>query len=167
MFATLAFAPAAARETLLVPSEAVIRTGERAVVILAEGEGRFRPVDVEVGPDNGADTEIRKGLAAGDRVVTSGQFLIDSEASLRASAGRMQSSADTHRVDGRLERVGPEGLTISHGAVPELKWPEMTMDFLAPEGGVPANVKPGDRITFEFRQKGEGEWQVTRIEKAR
>jgi hypothetical protein len=39
------------------------------------------------------------------------------------------------------------------------------MDFIPPPGGLPADVKPGDRITFEFRQKAEGEWQVTRIER--
>ena len=52
----------AARAALLVPSEAVIRTGERSVVILAAGEGKFRAVDVEVGAESGGDTEIRKGL---------------------------------------------------------------------------------------------------------
>jgi len=167
MFATLAFAPGDGRQVLVVPSEAVIRTGERNVVIVAEGEGRFRPVDVQVGGDQGADTAIVKGLKAGERVVVSGQFLIDSEASLRATGDRLRSGGDTYRVDGRLERATKDELTISHEAVPALKWPEMTMDFLPPPGGVPANVKPGDRIRFELRQKGEGEWQVTRIEPAR
>jgi Cu(I)/Ag(I) efflux system membrane fusion protein len=164
MFATLGFAPGSARNVLAVPSEAVIRTGERNVVIVAEAEGRFRPVDVEVGSDSGGETEIVKGLSPGDRVVVSGQFLIDSEASLRATGERLRSGTDTYRIEGRLEHATGDALTISHGAVPALKWPEMTMDFLPPPGGVPANVKAGDRIRFEFRQKGEGEWQVTRIE---
>ena len=167
MFATLALAPSEARQMLVVPAEAVIRTGERNVVIVAEGEGRFRPVDVQVGGDQGADTEIVRGLKAGERVVVSGQFLIDSEASLRASGDRLRAGSDTYHVEGRLERATKDELTISHEAVPALKWPEMTMDFLPPPGGVPANVKPGDRIRFEFRQKGEGEWQVTRIEPAK
>ena len=84
MFATLTFAPAAARQVLQVPSEAVIQTGTRSVVMLAQGGGKFAPVDVEAGAEANGRTEIRKGLEAGQEVVVSGQFLIDSEASLKA-----------------------------------------------------------------------------------
>lgn len=89
MFATVNFAQAASKEVLFVPSEAVIQTGKRSVVILAQSDGRFVPADVEVGVDSHGQTEIRKGLQAGQKVVVSGQFLVDSEASLRASANRM------------------------------------------------------------------------------
>jgi Cu(I)/Ag(I) efflux system membrane fusion protein len=76
---------------LTVPTEAVIYTGTRNVVIVADGDGRFRPVDVEVGRDSGDLTEILKGLQAGQRVVVSGQFLIDSEASLKTTLDRMNA----------------------------------------------------------------------------
>ena len=89
MFATVTFAPAARRDVLLVPSEAVIQTGKRSVVVVAQGDGRFAPVDVEVGLDSNGQTEIRKGLQAGQKVVVSGQFLVDSEANLKATATRM------------------------------------------------------------------------------
>src|SRR5947208_771263 len=89
MFATVNFAPAARKDVLLVPSEAVIETGKRSVVVVAQGNGRFAPVDVEVGLDSGGQTEIRKGLQAGQTVVVSGQFLVDSEASLKGTAMRM------------------------------------------------------------------------------
>jgi membrane fusion protein, copper/silver efflux system len=79
--------------TLLVPTEAVIRTGERSVVILAEGEGRFRPANVRVGDDREGLTEILEGLAEGERVVVSGQFLIDSEANLRSVLSRLAPPA--------------------------------------------------------------------------
>jgi Cu(I)/Ag(I) efflux system membrane fusion protein len=59
-------------------------------VILAAEDGTFRPVDVETGVEVAGRTEIRRGLEAGQRVVASGQFLIDSEASLRATGTRMQ-----------------------------------------------------------------------------
>jgi Cu(I)/Ag(I) efflux system membrane fusion protein len=81
---------AGAAEVITVPTEAVIRTGERAVVILADDEDAFRPVDVEIGIESGGRTEIKGGLEAGQRIVASGQFLIDSEASLRATGTRMQ-----------------------------------------------------------------------------
>ena len=89
MFVTVNFTPAARKDVLLVPSEAVIQTGKRSVVLLALAEGKFAPVDVEVGLDSNGQTEIRKGLSAGQRVVVSGQFLVDSEANLRAATTRM------------------------------------------------------------------------------
>src|SRR3989442_15898991 len=92
MFATLVFAQGTGTKALLVPSEAVIRTGERSVVILAESEGKSRPQEVELGFESGGKTEIRKGLSEGDKIVVSGQFLIDSEASLRASGTRMEGA---------------------------------------------------------------------------
>ena len=85
MFANLTFPLAAGKEVLLVPSEAVIETGKRSVVMLALGEGRFVTADVETGAESNGRTEIRKGLEAGQEVVVSGQFLIDSEASLKGA----------------------------------------------------------------------------------
>ncbi|MGH8120314.1 MAG: efflux RND transporter periplasmic adaptor subunit, partial [Gammaproteobacteria bacterium] len=70
-------------ETVLqLPSEAIIRTGQRTLVMLAEGDGRYSPVEVKVGRELGGQTIILHGLSEGQRVVASGQFLIDSEASL-------------------------------------------------------------------------------------
>jgi len=77
------------RDVLIVPREALIVTGEREAVIKAQGEGRFRPVDVKTGMWRGDSVEILSGLEEGDRVVVSGQFLIDSESSLQASMRRM------------------------------------------------------------------------------
>jgi Cu(I)/Ag(I) efflux system membrane fusion protein len=88
-FVQLEFAGAAQAPMVTVPSEAVIQTGKRAVVMLAEEGGRFRPVDVEIGNESGGRTEIRRGLSAGQRVVLSGQFLIDSEASLKGLQDRL------------------------------------------------------------------------------
>jgi len=95
MFATVNFAPAEHKDVLLVPSEAVIQTGKRSVVMIAQGDGKFAPVDVEVGMESNGRTEIRKGLTAGQNVVVSGQFLVDSEASLRGTATRMGESSAT------------------------------------------------------------------------
>ena len=75
--------------SLLVPTEAVIATGARTVVIVDQGNGMFGPVDVELGREGNGQTEIHKGLTAGQKVVVSGQFLIDSEASLTGALGRL------------------------------------------------------------------------------
>jgi Cu(I)/Ag(I) efflux system membrane fusion protein len=89
MFATVSIATAQAAERVLVPSEAVIATGERTVVIVERGAGRYEPVEVKAGRDAGGRTEILEGIEEGARVVASGQFLIDSEASLRGAERRM------------------------------------------------------------------------------
>jgi len=78
---------------LSIPREALIKTGNSERVIVALGEGKFRPQEVNAGIESGDFVEVISGLEEGDQVVTSGQFLIDSEASLRASFGRMEEVA--------------------------------------------------------------------------
>lgn len=70
------------RSALAVPASAVLRTGERNIVFVAQPNGELRPLEVEVGRTAGEYTEILAGLAAGQRVVTSAQFLLDSESNL-------------------------------------------------------------------------------------
>jgi Cu(I)/Ag(I) efflux system membrane fusion protein len=84
-------------DTLVIPIEALIRTGREERVVLALGDGQFASRRVSAGMESGGWIEILDGLAAGDAVVTSGQFLIDSEANLKASLQRMGSPADTGR----------------------------------------------------------------------
>ncbi|WP_409319216.1 efflux RND transporter periplasmic adaptor subunit [Pseudomonas sp. KCJK9016] len=74
------------QDSLWVPSEAVIRTGKRALVMLAEDAGHYRPVEVRSGQESDGKTLILQGLEEGQKVVTSGQFLLDSEASLKGIA---------------------------------------------------------------------------------
>jgi Cu(I)/Ag(I) efflux system membrane fusion protein len=175
MFATVNFAPAAKKEMLLVPTEAVIQTGKRSVVMVAQGDGRFVPVDVEIGAESEGRTEIRSGLEAGQKVVVSGQFLIDSEASLRGTATRMGDTpapqnatarSQTHRAQGKIERIGKDAITISHGAIPSLEWEPMTMDFKPPANGLPGNIAVGDTVTFEIRENKEGMFEITTISPA-
>jgi membrane fusion protein, copper/silver efflux system len=163
MFATLAFAGSAGGEALLVPSEAIIRTGARSVVILAEGAGRFQQQEVELGFESGGRSEIRSGLSEGDKVVVSGQFLIDSEASLRATGTRMEGAARIYRAHGEIESVGSGGLVIRHGDVPSAGMGAMTMPFLASREVVPAGLAPGDRVRFEFTAESGGQYRITTI----
>lgn len=82
MTAQVRLAQTSGQAVLQVPSEALIRTGKRVLVMLAEEGGRYRPVEVEVGVENQDQTVILGGLQEGQQVVASGQFLLDSEASL-------------------------------------------------------------------------------------
>ena len=95
MFAEAAIYGGPKREVLAVPAEALIETGKRTSVVLALGDGRFQPVDVETGMASNGQVEILSGLSAGDAVVVSGQFLIDSESSLQASFLRMDQVEQT------------------------------------------------------------------------
>ena len=93
LFVNMQFMDQRAGKAMLIPTEAVIQTGRRAVVLLAEEGGRFAPVDVETGLETGGQTEIKRGLKLGQKVVVSSQFLIDSEASLKGVEARLNSEA--------------------------------------------------------------------------
>ncbi|HWW07125.1 efflux RND transporter periplasmic adaptor subunit [Collimonas sp.] len=99
MFATISFSSVAHKDILLVPTEAVIQTGTRSVVMVAQGNGKFIPTEVEIGNESNGQTEIRKGLGAGQKVVVSGQFLIDSEASLTGTETRMAATPAADKPD--------------------------------------------------------------------
>lgn len=81
------------REVISIPSEAVISTGTRTVVIIKEGQ-RFRPAEVRLGAEKKGQSEILQGLAVGEEVVASGQFLIDSEASLNGVLARLSTHTE-------------------------------------------------------------------------
>ena len=93
MFATVTIGAGSKRQALLIPSEALIKTGTRSAVIVAEGEGHFRAMDVTVGGESQGKLEIREGLEEGQQVVASGQFLIDSEANLSGALNRMNGAS--------------------------------------------------------------------------
>ena len=92
MFAQVALG-STGNPALLVPSEAVIRTGTRTIVMLATGNGRYQPAEVRTGREGGGQTEILEGLAVGEKIVASGQFLLDSEASLTGISARKLGAA--------------------------------------------------------------------------
>jgi Cu(I)/Ag(I) efflux system membrane fusion protein len=92
LFAQVALQGASQAEAVTVPVESVVRTGRRALVYLLDAPGRYRPVEVELGPEIGERIVIRKGVEAGQQVVASGQFLIDSEATLQGVTTRAASA---------------------------------------------------------------------------
>lgn len=174
MFAQVTLAPER-RQALLVPSEAVIRTGERTLVMIAQDGGGYRPAEVRIGREAGGRTEVLAGLAAGEEVVTSGQFLLDSEASLAgidvraidevpstgdaSDAGDAQDEADgprTYEASGTIERITTRSVTLRHGPVPALDWPAMTMAFASEGPAQLRGLKRGDRVAFVFVQASTG-----------
>ena len=167
-------------DRLVVSSEAIIRTGQRAVAILRNGDGTFQPRDVKLGVDYGDDVEIIGGLLAGDQVVASGQFLIDSEARLRSGLGNLTSTAHTaampastaaasapvlHDGEGKVESASADTLTISHGPIPTMKWPAMTMGFAKPDPKAFADVRAGDKVHFRFKEGGPSGYELVDVAK--
>jgi Cu(I)/Ag(I) efflux system membrane fusion protein len=172
MYMQMQLSSGQARAALLVPSESLVQTGKRTLVIAVE-DGAFRPVEVQVGRQQNGQTEILSGLQQNQKIVLSGQFLIDSEASLKGVEARLSSGKEqapmantqqTFHTTARVEAVAGEIVTLTHPAVPALKWPGMTMDFkLAPE--ISHKLSAGNEIEVEFRmQDGDKpqivNWQV-------
>ena len=165
MFATVHLG-GEARPALFVPSEAVIRTGKRNLVMLAGDGGRFQPVEVQLGREDGDRTEILAGIAEGEKVVASGQFLIDSEASLTgiqpralarsAAAAPAKAQPAIYETRGRIEALTGDQITFSHEPVPAIGWPAMTMTFKLGSSSLAKGLKVGDRAAFGFEQRPDG-----------
>ena len=179
MFVNIEFG-SVTKPALMIPSEAVIHTGTRTVVIVAEDGGKFRPLEVDIARESQDMTEIRKGLVAGQKVVASGQFLIDSEASLKSTLTRLESSPSPatgtsdarngkHSGGARVNGVdAAKGkIDITHGPIPSMKWPTMTMGFRVEDKSQLTNLKAGDEIDFEMRGEPDkaGDYLITRITK--
>lgn len=160
------------RDALTVPSESVIATGKRTVVIVKDEHG-FRPAEVATGEEWGGRTEIRHGLEEGEQVVVSGQFLIDSEASLSGVLARLAQQPDTnHEMDtqaparykflkstGKVAEIDLKAgeITLSHAPIPELGWPAMTMGFKVRDAGQLKDLQKGDSVGFDLKSDASGE----------
>jgi Cu(I)/Ag(I) efflux system membrane fusion protein len=162
----------AARKALTVPTEAVIQTGTRSVVIVMDGD-RYRAATVKTGMEAAGRTEILEGLKAGERVVVSGQFLIDSEANLRGALDRLapppEGSAKAATVQGKGVVTAVDAakgrVELDHEAIPALKWPSMTMEFAVGDKAALAKLKKGDAVEFEMRAEPdkEGDYTIDRL----
>jgi Cu(I)/Ag(I) efflux system membrane fusion protein len=164
---------------LVVPAEAVIRTGTRSVVIVRKDARSFEPRNVQLGADLGDTVEVVQGLAEGEQVVASGQFLVDSEASLRSVTGNLAAPAlpaasttpapqmvpMVHVGQGKVESVSVDTITISHGPIATLKWPAMTMGFGKPAPTAFADIQVGDTVRFEFQEGGPSGYQLAKVQR--
>jgi len=175
MFADVTLYGGAHSGVLMAPREALIRTGVQDRVILALGEGRFKPREVKAGMESGDWVEILEGVREGEKVVTSGQFLIDSEASLKASILRL-SDASSHLKAGEGQVMGtgvikalmPEKgkLTMAHDPIEAIGWPSMTMDFQVKSGVSLEGLSLQDPVIFQL-EKGEDGYVVSAIRRDR
>lgn len=148
---------------LAVPSEALLHTGQRTLVMIDEGNGRYRPQTVRPGMALGELTRIEAGLEEGQRVVVSGQFLLDSEASLQGidpsplpSSPHMAVDDPLHYAFGTVEKLAEGRVTLKHGPFESLNMPGMTMRFRLVDEDVAAGITVGDHVRIGIRDSDDG-----------
>ncbi|MEO6118890.1 MAG: efflux RND transporter periplasmic adaptor subunit [Methylotenera sp.] len=160
-------------EALSVTTESIIATGKRKIVIVKEGHLKessgYRPVEVTTGQERDRYTEILSGLSEEEEVVSSGQFLIDSEASLsgvlarlsnqnqaqQAMAKKMPASQSEKMPKGRGKVVDIDAksgkVTLNHEPIAALGWPSMIMGFKVKESKQLEKLKAGDAVEFDLK----------------
>jgi len=119
---------------LVLPREAVIRTGNMDRVVLALGEGKFKSVAVKIGRSDEQNIEIIEGVNIGERIVSSAQFLIDSESSKTSDFKRLHHGTNlipsvTVNATVNYIRKKEHIINVTHQPIPEWDRPAMTMDF--------------------------------------
>lgn len=141
MFASVSIHASDTNQTLMIPREAVIRTENQDRVVLAQGEGRFKSIEVTVGQSDQSYIQVLDGLKDGEKVVTSAQFLLDSESSKNSDFKRMEAreteaeeGPQSSWVEAKIESIDlMEGMGsmvgATHQPIDEWGWPEMYMDF--------------------------------------
>ncbi len=157
-----------------IDRQALIMDGRMPRVIVALGDGRFEPRKVKVGMVNDERAEILEGLESDELVVTSGQFLIDSEASLKGALERMQpvqdmpmqSEPDVIEGIGKLNAVNIEQgqVNINHEPIPRLEWPAMVMDIDVAEDINLERVSQWQQVRFFMMKDEKGTYFIRRIE---
>ncbi len=173
MFARIEINAGSSAPVLTVPASAVIDSGTRQVVLIAEGEGRFTPREVKLGSRGEDRVAVLDGLKAGDAVVVAANFLIDAESNLKAALGSFAppqpaTASVGHKAEGVVESIDVSDGTVmlTHGPVASLKWPAMSMEFKLANPSLQAGLKPGAKVAFEFVERAPGEWVITAIRPA-
>jgi Cu(I)/Ag(I) efflux system membrane fusion protein len=181
MFANVQIAAGKSSKVLAVPASAVIDSGTRQVVLVRLAEGRFEPRTVKLGSRGDKYVEVLDGITAGEQIVTSANFLLDSESNLKAALSGMSEAAAQsatpavpvrqehksvgHQAQGTLDSINADGtVSITHGPIKSLGWPGMTMDFALAYPSMAAGIKPGSAISFEIVERTPGEWIITRLQ---
>jgi len=172
MYTRIAIQPAT-EEALLVPRDAVIRVDRQNRVVLKTGSGKYRSVPVKTGRSDDEFTEILRGLHAGDEVVTSAQFMIDSESAKKADLNRFEnemvgaeqkSVLPTAMVDGVINRLDKKArvANISRGPIEKWNRPAATIDFRFSDEVNLSDLNQGDSIHFVFKVD-QGEFTVISV----
>ena len=170
MFARITIFGSETELVVHVPREALIRGGTVDRVVVAQGGGRFRSQPVDVGIESGNRVEIRAGLREGDEVVTSGQFLIDSESNIESALSRLGEEGPDplpNRVQiGAVVRgvdLDTPSIRLQHEPVPEWSWPSMTMGFKVDDRAMIDGLAEDQSIDVVIEKLADGRHRITEI----
>lgn len=150
---------------LLIPREALIQTREQDRVVLALGEGRFKSIQVKVGRMDASHVEIIAGLEEGEQVVSSAQFLLDSESSKTSDFKRLDQSdplPESVWVAGlvKAQSVSERRVTVTHEHIEAWDMMGMTMDFdVNPSVDISA-LRPGTAMHMHIRMGQQGRYEI-------
>lgn len=171
MYAAVLIEESAPQEELLVPAQSVIHSGQGARVVKALGGGQFNVVPVRLGHSQGGQTQVLEGLQAGDAVVTSGQFLLDSEANVDAEALRLASAEPpSGMAEGTVVHVDKanRSLVLQHGPFEPMGPRGMAMDAMtmgfavAPEVDL-QGLSAGETVHVVVQNPSMGVYIVTQL----
>lgn len=167
MFARIQINAKTDEKTLVIPSEAIIRTGSQNRVVLALDEGQFKSIAVTLGQNGDQWTEITEGLSEGNRVVTSAQFLLDSESSKTSDFVRMEagSQSDSVWAAARVIEVMADSamVKLDHDPIPEWEWPQMTMMFSVADEVDMNALSAGQSLHVEINKTSDSDFSITQI----
>lgn len=167
MLASLSIAAKPRAEQVLIPQQALIRDGSQQRVVLAQAEGEFRSVPVTAGLGNGEQIEILSGLEAGQKVVVSGQFLIDSESNLSGAESRLNpaDNVDHVWVTVAVRDVREGEVTLAHPPIESWGWPKMVMDFKVKAPESTQGLKPVHYIRAKLSKAESGDYWVSEFDR--
>ncbi len=171
MFANIRIENIDTEPSLQVPKEAVIRTGSQNRVVLAIGEGKFKSLEVEIGRVSDHSIEILSGLNEGDSVVTSAQFLLDSESSKTSDFVRLHHGEDMKHdepvwVKATIQSIMRDDywVDVTHDPIPAWSWPEMTMGFSISKNIDVSQLREQQTLMIEIEKLPDHEFNIRNIE---
>ncbi|WP_169046511.1 efflux RND transporter periplasmic adaptor subunit [Aeromonas salmonicida] len=165
MFAKVSIRTGEGEPQMVVPSEAVIRTGNQNRLVLALGDGNFKSVAVTLGLQFGDKVAIKAGVEAGDSIVRSAQFLLDSESAIDSDFQRMTAVRPAQVwTQGTVQSMdlASRTLMVAHPPIPQWQWPAMEMEFTVAEGVDISKLAEGQSLHLQVMQEGD-EYRITTI----
>ena len=173
MYAAVTLFGKSHRDALTIHRDALIRAEDSDRVIVALGNGNFQAREVMTGIESGEWIQVIAGLDAGDEVVTSAQFMLDSEASLAGSFRRLEAHgsgrADNEPINvfgsGLVEDLDRQAgwLMIRHGPIDALGWPGMTMKFDVTTDVELSRIRVGQNVHFAIEPDRQGVYRVSMV----
>jgi len=168
MFAQVVIHSRMTHDTLLIPKEAVIRTGRFDRVVLALGGGRYKSVEIKTGRYGERFVEVLSGIKNGENVVSSAQFLLDSESSKSSDFKRMNNEMMIENrvwVEATINSLmgNHRMMNATHQPIEVWDWPVMTMDFTVSDSINLTKLKQGMTLQIEIEKISDANYEISNV----